>query len=439
MQSRNPFHDILLNYKMIWRFYIMDEKLALLGGKPVREKKLETNYPGVTVYDDEEKNAVMEVLENRSPFRYYGPHVLGKVKEFEKAFSNKIGNNHTLGVTSGTSALVVALKALGIGPGDKVIVPSNTFLATAGAVICAGAVPVFADVDESMNMDPNDIEKRIDKYTKAVMPVPILGNPCEMDKIMEVSRRNNLFVIEDVAQSCGTKYKGQYAGSFGDIGCFSLQMNKVITTGDGGAVSTSNEKFYERAVRYHDQGMFREREGFLSMNEADDIFVGQNYRMSEMSGAIALVQLNKLDMITERMRKIKYMIKDAIKDIDGIGFRRINDEAGDVGSTLFMMLPDKDIAAKFIQAINAENIPCGSLYSGRPVYMLPQIFNQKTVDKNGFPFNQFDEKIVYSEGMCPKCEELLPRNAMIGITPAHTEKDAEDVIKAIRKVAKHIL
>lgn len=416
----------------------MDDKLALLGGKPVRERKLETNYPGASVYGQEEIKSVLEVLEKKSPFRYYGPEVVGKVKEFENAFSSKIGNKYTLGVTSGTSALIVALKALGIGPGDKVIVPSNTFLATAGAVICAGAVPVFADVDESMNMDPYDIEKRIDKYTKAVIPVPILGNPCEMDKIVEVARKNNLFVIEDVAQSCGTKYKGKYAGSFGDIGCFSLQINKIITTGDGGAVSTNNEKIYERSVRYHDQGMFREREGFLAMKGEDDIFVGQNYRMSEISGALALAQLNKLDMITDRMRRIKYMIKDGIKDIDGIGFRRINDEDGDAGSTLFMMFPEKAIATKFIEAINAENIPCGSLYSGRPVYTLPQIFNQKTVDKNGFPFNQFNEKVVYSEGMCPKCEELLPKNAIIGITPTYTDKDAEDVIKAIRKVAKHI-
>lgn len=417
----------------------MSEKLAIEGGKPVRNIPLPPAYPGASVYGEEEKRAVLEVMDRKSPYRYYGPNVANKVKAFETLFSEKIGNKYTLGVTSGTAALVVALKAAGIGPGDKVIVPACTFVASAGAIIIAGAVPVFADIDDSMNIDPNKIGDCVDEYTKAVLPVPILGNPCEMDKIMEATKKYNLMVIEDVAQSCGSKYKGKYSGSFGQINCFSLQLNKIITTGDGGAVSTNDEKLYERAVRYHDQGMFREKEGFLASNAEDDIFVGQNYRMSEVTGAIALEQLKKLDNITGYMRKIKYMIKNEIKDIDGIKFRRINDEEGDAGSTLFMLLPDAEKADKFRKALSAENVNCGFLYGGRPVYMIPQIFYQKTVDRCGFPFNQFKEKIVYTEDMCPNANKLMPLNAVISISPAFTEKDAEDVVTAIRKVAKAIL
>jgi 8-amino-3,8-dideoxy-alpha-D-manno-octulosonate transaminase len=417
----------------------MSERLAIDGGKPVRNMPLPPAYPGASVYGEEEKRAVLEVLDRKSPYRYYGPDVAGKVKEFETLFSQKIGNKYSLGVTSGTAALVVALKAAGIGPGDKVIVPACTFVASAGAVIIAGAVPVFADIDDSMNIDPDKIGECVDEYTKAVLPVPILGNPCEMDRIMEVAKKHNLIVIEDVAQSCGSKYKGKYSGSFGHINCFSLQLNKIITTGDGGAVSTNDEKLYERAVRYHDQGMFREKEGFLASNAEDDIFVGQNYRMSEVTGAIALEQLKKLDYITDYMRKIKYMIKNEIKDIDGIKFRRICDEEGDAGSTLFMMLPDVETADRFIKALNAENVNCGCLYGGRPVYMIPQIFYQKTVDRFGFPFNQFKEKIVYTEDMCPYASKYMPLNAVISISPAFTEKDAEDVVTAIRKIAKAIL
>jgi 8-amino-3,8-dideoxy-alpha-D-manno-octulosonate transaminase len=417
----------------------MDTKLAINGGKPVRNIPLLSAYPGASVYGDEEKKAVLEVIDRKSPFRYYGFDVVGKVNEFEKLLSSKIGTKHALGVTSGTASLIVAMKALGIGPGDKVIVPANTFEATAGAVVIAGAVPIFADVDESMNINPYEIERLCDKYTKAVITVPILGNPCEMDKIMDAAQKCNIAVIEDVAQSSGSKYKGKYSGSFGDIGCFSLQINKILTTGDGGAITVNDDRIYERAVRYHDQGMYREMEGFLSMNAEADIFIGQNYRMSEITGAVALEQLKKQDFIIDNLRRIKKTIKEQIKNIDGITFRRINDEEGDTGGTLFMMLPSEEISIKFSEALNAENVSCGRLYGGRPVYTMPQIFNQMTVDKNGFPFNQFKERVEYKMGMCPYAEEQLPKNAIIMLNPMLTEKDTEDIVKGIRKVAKYIL
>ena len=290
-------------------------KLAIDGGEPVRKTPVPMPYPGASVYGEEEKRSVTEVIDSKSPYRYYGPHVLGKARAFEKAFSEKIGNPYTLGVTSGTASLIVAMKAAGIGPGDKVIVPACTFIASAGAVVCAGAVPVFADIDESMNIDPDSIGKVVDKYTKAIMPVPILGNPCQMDRIMEAAKKYHLMVIEDVAQSCGSRYRDQYSGTFGEINCFSLQINKILTTGDGGAVTTKDAKLYERAVRYHDQGMFREKEGFLSKNAADDVFIGQNYRMSEITGAVALEQVKKMDYIVSSMHRIKYQIKEQIRDI----------------------------------------------------------------------------------------------------------------------------
>lgn len=417
----------------------MSEKLAINGGKPVREKGLQSAYPGALIYDEEEKKAVAEVLERKSPYRFYGPDPLYKVKQFEKNFAEKTGCKYALGVTSGTASLVVALKAAGIGPGDKVIVPANTFVASPNAVIIAGAVPVFADVDETLNIDPDQIDALADKYTKAVMPVHIGGNPCDMDRVMEKAEKNNLIVIEDVAQSCGCRYKGRYAGTMGHIGSFSLQINKVITTGDGGVVATSDPKLYERAVRYHDQGMFREKEGFLAIDEKEDIFAGQNYRMPEISGAIACVQLEKLDRIIFAMRRMKNIVLDGIKDIEGITFRKITDPDGDTGGKLVMLFPDAETGARFREALNAENISCGYQYGGKPVYMIPHIYKRKTVDRNGFPFNQFDEEIVYSEGMCPVAEKLLPRNGIISFTPDMTERDAEDIAEGIRKVAKHLL
>ena len=417
----------------------MDQRLAIDGGKPVREKPLPPFYPGASVYNEEESNATAEVIAAKSPFRFYGPNCLRKTKKFETLFSEKFGVKHVLAVTSGTAALMCALKAAGIGAGDKVIVPACTFIAAAGAVVCAGGVPVFADIDDSLNIDPDDIERHIDRDTKALICVPILGNPCRMDQIMKIADRHHLTVIEDVAQSCGSSYKGRFSGTFGQINTFSLQMNKIITTGEGGAVATNDPRLYERAVRYHDQGMFREREGFLNVDENADIFVGQNYRMSEISGAVALVQLGKLNQIIAGMRKNKKIIKDGIRGVRGIRFRTINDEKGDAGNALILLLDSSEKSVAFCRAMGAENIPMNRLYAGRPVYMEPQIFHQRTADRSGFPFNQFDSPVVYTEDMCPNAVRILPRNSVLNIGPTWTEKDDEDVIAAVRKVAAKIL
>ena len=417
----------------------MSEKLAMNGGTPVRNKPLPLPYCGASVYGQEEIDAVTEVINAKSPFRYYGFNVLGKVKQFEAALCEKFHVAHALGVTSGTASIITALKAAGIQPGDKVIVPAITFIASAGAVVSAGAVPVFAECDDSFNLDPSKLEDVIDKNTKAILTVPILGNSCDMDPIMAVAKKHGLMVIEDVAQSMGSKYKGQYSGTFGDVGAFSLQMNKILTTGDGGVVVSNNPKCYERAVRFHDQGMFREREGFLNMSGEDEIFIAQNFRMSEITGAIALAQFGKLDQIISKMRKINHMIKDGIKDIDGLTFRRIVDEEGEAGNAIIAMLPTEELSIEFSKAMAAENVGVGRLYGGRAVYELPQIMNQMTVDSNHFPFNQLDEKVEYAPGMCPNAEGYCKRNLQLGITPAFTEEDAEDVIKAFHKVAKALL
>ncbi len=417
----------------------MDQKLAINGGTPVRSKPLPPYYPGSTMYDAKETAGLAEVVASQSPFRFYGPNCLGKTKTFEIRFAEKLGMRYALAVTSGTASLMCALKAVGIGAGDKVIVPACTFIATPGAVVCAGGVPVFADIDDSLSMDPDDIERRIDKDTKAIICVPILGNPCKMDRIMEVANKHHLTVIEDVAQSCGSKYHGRYSGTFGQIAAFSLQINKIITTGEGGAVATNDPKLYERAVRYHDQGMFREKEGFMNVNEAKDIFVGQNYRMNEFSGAVACVQLDKIDEIISMMRRIKKIIKDGIKDVPGIGFRRINDEDGDAGNALILLLETQKKAVAFCRAMSAENIAMGQLYSGLPIYMQPQIFYQRTADNSGFPFNQFDKPVVYTEDMCPNAVKLMARNVELMIGPTWTQQDAEDVVTAVKKVAAQIL
>lgn len=414
-------------------------KLAIDGGTPVRARPFPPYYPGGSMYDECEAEAAMAVIRARSPFRYYGERHLGKVKQFETMLAEKVGVSHALAVSSGTAAVIVALKAAGIGAGDKVIVPACTFIATAGAVVCAGAIPVFAEIDESMSLDPDRLEAAIEPGVKAVIPVPILGNPCQMDRIMEVAERHGLVMIEDAAQSCGAEYHGRKIGTFGHINTYSLQLNKIMTTGEGGMVVTDDDRLYERAVRYHDQGMFREQEGFLSASAESETMIGQNYRMSEITGAVALEQLKKLDQMLHAMRETKKRIKEGIAGIPGIGFRRINDLRGDAGNALMLLLEDPNRVDTFVQALRAEGIPFSRLYNGQPVFMQPQILYQKTADPSGFPFSLAQPPVVYSKDMCPVSADIMSRNVTLMIGTTWSRQDEEDVVTAVRKVAWTLL
>lgn len=414
-------------------------KLSIDGGTPVRSKPLPPNYPGAMVMGTEEAERAADTVLTQSPFRYYGPDVQNAVSGFENMMAEKLNIPYVLGVSSGTAALVVALKALGIGYGDKVIVPANTFIATAGAVVCSNAVPVFADVDDSLNLDPADLERVIDDEVKAIVTVPILGNPCDMDPIMAIAKKHGLYVIEDIAQSCGAKYKGKYAGTIGHIGTFSFQINKILTAGEGGAVVTRSSEFFERSVRYHDQGMFRDKERYgLDSSEEANAFIGQNYRMNEMAGAVLQVQWNKLDRLIARMSTTCRTIREGLSaEIGNITFRKSVDEEGDIGSNLGIILPSADIAQKFVQALQAENIQVSTLYGSKPIYMVPQIFQRRTSDRDNFPFNYpFKNPVVYSEHMCPRACDLMPRTVYLPISPLLTERDASEIIRGVVKVFK---
>ncbi|MDF2668706.1 MAG: aminotransferase DegT [Paenibacillus sp.] len=414
-------------------------KLAIDGGTPARSKPLPPNYPGAVFMGPEEEAKVAEVVRSQSPFRYYGIDMQDNVKQLEEQMAGKLAIPYTLGVTSGTAALVIALRAAGVGYGDKVIVPANTFVATPGAVICCNAVPIFVDVDDTLNIDAADLERVMDDEVKAIIAVPIIGTPCDMDPIMAFARKHNIAVIEDVAQSCGVKYKGRYQGTIGDVGAFSFQMNKIITAGEGGAVVTNDVGYFERAVRYHDQGVFRDKARYgIDSSEELNAFAGQNYRMSEVTGSVMLEQWAKLDAIVGNMRTSFDRIRDAVAaELPSIVFRRSPDDAGDIGSNLGFILPDADSAGRFNAALNAELISSYTLYGGKPVYKHPSIWNQRTIEKDNFPFNfPFKNPVVYKDGLCPSAENLIPRAVFIPISPVLTEKDEEEIIAGVIKVYK---
>jgi 8-amino-3,8-dideoxy-alpha-D-manno-octulosonate transaminase len=419
----------------------MSDQLAIDGGTPVRTTHLPLGR-GLAVFGEEERAAVMEVLESRSLFRYYGPHLLKKVEAFEKRLTELLDVPHAVGLSSGTAALRAGLAALGVGCGDEVIVPSFTFIATVNAVIAAGAVPIFCEIDSSLGADPSDVEAKITPRTAAIMPVHLENQACDMDALLAVAQRVGVKVIEDACQAIGASYKGKALGTIGDCGAFSLQLEKNITSGEGGALVTSDDALLVRAARYSDQGgQFVTSYGVERGGELAEPFAGENLRMTEIAGAIADEQLRKLPSIVESFRANKRKILDAVGTIDGLELRGTHDAEGDGASSITWFAPSPEIAKRFAAALRAEGIPSAQMYNGEPVYLTPAILAKRTATNKGGPWHcaEHPTDVVYRKGMCPRTEELVARSFVVGNGARFTPSDCEDIATAVRKVAAALL
>jgi 8-amino-3,8-dideoxy-alpha-D-manno-octulosonate transaminase len=414
--------------------------LAIDGGRPVRATPIVTTKGAAYLSEDEEIEAVVEVLRSRSLFRYEGPDLLNRVEAFEERLRTMLGTEYAVGVTSGTAALQTGLIGLGIEDGDEVIVPAVTFIATVGAVVSARAVPVFAEVDESLNLDADSFEAQVTEKTRAVIPVHLANVACDMDPIVDVARRHGIRVLEDAAQAMGVSYKGKQVGSIGDAGAFSLQLTKNVTTGEGGALVTDDFDIFDRAVRYQDQGgQYTSSAGDIRELPSGAPFLGANLRMNEITGAIADVQLGRLPGIIDAMRSRASSIRQRLGDLP-VGWRRLPDPEGEGGSVT-MFLEDEETAVRFMAALRAEGIPAGRIYGGRPVYANPAVLERRTAWSKGCPFNcdEHPTDRTYFMGLCPRSEDLLGRSMTIGVGPKMTDEDADDIVQAVRKVADHLL
>ncbi|MCE5345171.1 MAG: DegT/DnrJ/EryC1/StrS family aminotransferase [Bacteroidales bacterium] len=432
----------------------LKSKLAIDGGAKAKTTPNIPMYPGGLEIGEEEKSAVMQVLDDKYLFRYYGPSgVESKVKLFEEEFSEKIGVKHSLATNSCTSALICSLVALGIGPGDEVIVPGYTFFASCATIVAARAVPVIAEVDDSLTIDPVDIEKKITPRTKAIIVVHMRGVPCDMAKILTLASKYNLKVIEDVAQSAGGSFKGTRLGSFGEMGAFSFQYHKIITAGEGGMVTTNDNLLYDRAMSYHDTAACWRPGGpekrFSKARYSGELFPGVNYRMNEITGAILRVQLNRLDGLISKMRYNKSRIKKAIENIPGLEFRRLNDAAGDTGLVLIFFLSDPEITGRFADALKAEGIAASSMHNKSVpdwhIYSYwEMILNKWTATQEGCPYTcdyylKEGGKVNYSPDMNPNTLQYLHRSVHIDIPPQMTEDDCDMISEGILKVANAYL
>ena len=412
-------------------------QLALDGGTPVRTEPLDLGK-GISLFGDEERKAVLEVLESRSLFRYYGPDLRNKVAGFENTAAALLGVRHAVAVSSGTAAIRTALAALGVGCGDEVIVPSFTFVATVNAVVVSGAVPVFAEVDDTLGLDAADVEAKISERTAAIIAVHLENEACDIDAIVDVGRRHDVAVIEDTAQSMGATLHGRALGSIGDMGTFSLQLEKNATSGEGGLVTTDDDDLYLRTARYQDQGgQFITSHGAGRGDELADSFVGENLRMAELAGAVAEVQTRRIPELLERMRLNKRYVLAAVGDIDGLALRRSLDPAGDGGSSITWFLPTAETAKRFAAAVRAEGVPAAQFYRGRPVYEAPSILEKRTASDKGGPWYCAEHPchVEYRMGMCPVTEELVARNVIVPLGVGYSESDCDDVAEAVRKVA----
>lgn len=378
-----------------------------------------------------EVDAVQRVVDSKKLFRVNDG--LKEAENFEKEYANVIGTKYALLVSGGTGALIAALVGLGISPGDEVIVPGYTFMATASAVLAVGAIPVLAEINETMTIDPDDVERKISKYTKAIIPVHICGIPSDMDRLCAIAKKHNLYILEDACQADGGKYKGKRLGSIGDAGAFSFNYYKIISAGEGGCVTTNNTRVYERALIYHDGGAtFRPYAGELN----EKTFIGTQMRASEILGAIMRAQLSRLDGIIADLKKVKNTIINAIPENGLFKIAPSNDYDGDLGTTLALTFKDEESARKFAGSEGVDGtLP---IDSGKHVYInwTPILEHRgghcDAMNPYLMPLNK-NLNMEYSLDMLPRTLDILKRTVYISLHCDWTDQIIDEKINAIKR------
>src|ERR1051326_4852420 len=421
-------------------------RLAIDGGLPVRTRPLPLEFPGIHPFGEEEVAAATAVLRDRSPFRYYGVNLRSEVEQFEKEFAAHAGVPYAVAVSSGTGALHTALSAFGVGPGQEVIIPAYMWVAVAAAVVNLGAIPVIADIDDTFGIDPSALGKYITPRTRGIIAVHMSGAPINIIEIAEVARAHGLFLLEDCAQANGASINGKKAGTFGDMGVFSFQMNKNMTAGEGGCVVTNDLQLHRRAAAAHDLGYARDDDGRLMFDRPDLCLWGRGYRLDEIRGAVLRTQLRKLPRIIEHMRNSKYRIRKVLEKLPGVQLRRMVDAAGDTGAFLITTYKTERIAKEVNAALRAEGIvtyPQGMSnismtdWGLHLYYNIVSLVSKRSVDKAGFPWNLAENtgsKMRYEKGTCPMADSLFERSIIMSIPSCLSSDDEADIVHAFDKV-----
>lgn len=395
--------------------------------------------PGFEIIDDAERKEVLDVLETGVLHRYgFDAARKGhwKAKTFEAEFASRAGAKYCLLVSSGTTALSTALAANGIGAGDEVIIPPFTFVATFEAVIWAGAVPIFAEIDHTLCLDPASVKEKISPRTKAVIPVHMCGSMARIDEIKRLCDEKGLVLIEDVAQSVGGTFNGKALGTFGHMGSFSFDPVKTITCGEGGAIITDDEELYLRADYHADHG----HDHVADDRGLDDHpILGNNFRISELHAAVGLAQLRKLDLILEKQRSHKKVIKEALKSIPQVSFREIPDENGDTATFLTYFMPTASAARETVQGLAQAGIGgCFYWYDNKWHYIRKWDHFKALKSAAKLPIQLLDNLPDYEKIELPQSDEILSRAVCmlipLSLTPGAIQQRAETTVDIVRKV-----
>jgi 8-amino-3,8-dideoxy-alpha-D-manno-octulosonate transaminase len=394
---------------------------------------------GTELFGEEEKKEVLDVLETGILFRYNHDEQrkgIWKARQFEEEFSDFLNIKHTHFCSSGTAADSLSLACCGIGAGDEVIVPPFTFIAPIEAVLMAGAIPVFADIDETLCLSPEGIEKAITPRTKAVMLIQVFGSMARMDEILDVCNKNNLILIEDAAPSLGGTYKGKALGSFGKVGAFSFDFFKPITAGEGGAVVTNDPDLYEKIHMYSDHG--HDHIGDNRGAEQHPI-LGYNFRGSELHAAVALAQLRKLPHIIKKQREHQNALKNVLREFPEITLRNVPDEEGDSAAFLGFFTESQEKTLLVSDEFNKQGIGAAYWYNNSFHYHKQWGHLKSLSSIYKMPVSLNDNIRDYSKIDLPSTDKIMSRLLMFQILVNWDEDYIEDFSNKLRNSLKTAL
>lgn len=395
--------------------------------------------PGMEVYGAEERKEVMDVLETGALFRYGHEHIrkgMWKALEFEAEVCKQTGAKYAHAVSSGTTAVSSIMAAAGIGHGDEVIVPPYTFLAPIEAVFLAGALPIFGEIDETLCLSPAGIEAAITPKTKAVLVIHMCGAPADIDGLLAVCKKHNLVLLEDCGQAMGASYKGKSVGLHGVAGAFSFDYFKITTCGEGGMTITNDEKIYKNIDQVGDHGHTHEGN---NRGMEDHYIMGSNYRIGEINAAIGLAQMRKLPWILEQNRKNKKYIKDRLKEIDGLRFRKMDDESGDSATFLNFFVPTKEDATKLFKQLAADGVAGVANWYTNMYHFINQWDHIKEIKfPSKLAIHDLGAPQDYKNLSLPKSEDVISRLISIGISCTWKEDElasyTDKIIASINKI-----
>ena len=386
----------------------------------------------------EEEELVLDVLRSKSLFRYYGPDPASPpamVATLEREAAEMIGTRFALGVTSGSAALEVALGALGVGPGDEVIVPAWSWVSCFTAIVRVGARPVLAEVDDTLCLAAGEITRLRTSRTKAVLVVHFQGVAADLDLLLAEAKMARIALLEDCAESPGALYRGRRVGSLGDIAIFSFQQQKTITSGEGGLVVTNDPRLHERAVRMHDLGQYRDFHAKQSP-ASEPAFCGSQFRMSELTGAVALAQLRTVDRIREHCRGLSTRLRAQIGSLAGLRLRRIPDPDGESGFETYFWVASTEQRDAFRVKLKDAGVPCDQMTGTYAQYRRPYVATGLAHAPGASPFQVQENWPArgYRAEDFPRTEDLIHRFVVIPVGVTHTVEHIDYIAAVVRRI-----